>query len=98
MVWLLACFWLISRSVKNASRVAPKRSCPFPSWAWRRSAARARSSGTAEKVPVRVVGHQRIAKLFLTAVLGPFERVEDLYIHPELYKRPRRPSRGSENV
>ena len=50
------------------------------------------------QVPVRGRRHQRIAKLFLTAVLGPFERVEDLYIHPELYKRPRRPSRGSENV
>jgi len=34
--------------------------------------------------------HQRNAKLFLTAVLGPFERVEGLYIHRDLYRRPRR--------
>ncbi len=36
------------------------------------------------------MSHQRNAKLFLTSVLGPFERVEGLYIHPELYRRPRR--------
>ncbi len=45
-----------------------------------------------EGVPVGVGRHQRNAKLFLTSVLGPFERVDGLYIHPELYRRPRRPA------
>ena len=42
------------------------------------------------QVPVGRDGNQRIAKLFLTAVLGPFEPVEGLYYFREPYRRRRR--------
>ena len=42
------------------------------------------------QIPVGRGWDQRIAKLFLTAVLGPFEPVEGLYYFREPYQRRRR--------
>lgn len=39
------------------------------------------------EVPVDADGHQRNAKLFLTVLLGPFERVDGLYGVSALYPR-----------
>jgi len=39
------------------------------------------------EIPVRRLRNQRIAKLFLSVVLGPFEPVEGLYYFQKPYRR-----------
>jgi hypothetical protein len=41
----------------------------------------------AHAVAVTLDVHERNAKLLLTLVLGPFERVEGLYLHPDQRRR-----------
>ena len=79
----------ISRSVKNASRVARARSWSPLRCCSRRCAASASSSGAADRYQY-VERHQRNAKLFLTVVLGPFSPVDGLYRIAGLHPRPGR--------
>jgi site-specific DNA recombinase len=73
----------------------PKSPAPTGGSRRQRTTAKPVSSG----VRLRPAGqHQRNAKLFLTVVLGPFERVEGLYIHRDLFPRPSRAGRRALNV